>query len=227
MPTSTHRALLSAYRPHDLLWPRNRNALSSSAPLPAWASATWLAHAPLVVRREQMQDPWRIPVGLRGQTRGERAAAYLSQHGIARCVTPEMLASSNTWLRFAQGEQPAVATLALLAPALAKLNLPWGPTGSVGFALASGLPVLRQSSDLDLVIRSATRLLPHQTDALLALTKSALCRLDIQIDTGHGAFALAEWMSGAKQVLLKTNAGPYLVTDPWRTPLPLDAKRPS
>jgi phosphoribosyl-dephospho-CoA transferase len=37
----------------------------------------------------------------------------------------------------------------------------------------------------------------------------------MQVDTGHGGFALAEWAGKADRILLKTGRGPVLVADPW------------
>ena len=51
--------------------------------------------------------------------------------------------------------------------------------------------------------------------ALQTLAQHAACRIDIQIDTGAGGFALGEWLRGGR-VLLKTGSGPLLVDDPWR-----------
>lgn len=111
-----------------------------------------------------------------------------------------------------------IRTLARLAPMMAETGLPWGPTGAVGFWLACGAPVLHAGSDLDLVVH-APRPLPADVIGLLqALPCSAGCRLDIQIETGRGAFALAEWLAGRPRILLKTAAGPLLVTNPWGTP---------
>ena len=43
-------------------------------------------------------------------------------------------------------------------------------------------------------------------------------RLDVQVETPLGAFALAEWSRSGGSVLLKTPAGPRLVADPWDGP---------
>ena len=112
---------------------------------------------------------------------------------------------------------PALRTLAELAPTLDESGLAWGPTGSVGFQLASGLPVLRMASDLDLLVRAPAPLGAEQLSLLQALGNGAGCRLDVQIDTGHGGFALAEWLRGGASVLLKTDRGPVLTSDPWQT----------
>jgi phosphoribosyl-dephospho-CoA transferase len=50
--------------------------------------------------------------------------------------------------------------------------------------------------------------------ALAELQDGQPCRIDIQVDTGAGGFALAEYVRGGR-VLLKTDAGPRLVADPW------------
>lgn len=206
-------------RPHDLLWVADTAGLSSGCPLPFWATPDWLAGAPLVMRREKVSNPDCIPVGLRGQTRSQRHKAYLSHHAVAQCVSPELLAASQAWSGPHQlGAFPALEALASLAPSLAATGLPWGPTGSVGFTLASGLPVLRQESDLDLIVRAFKPLTAEQTEMLLALRSSSICRIDLQIDTGHGAFSLSEWANGHRRVLLKTNLGPFLTTDPWNQP---------
>jgi phosphoribosyl-dephospho-CoA transferase len=74
--------------------------------------------------------------------------------------------------------------------------------------------VLRATSDLDLLVRLPRRPARGLFDALCTLQDGQPCRLDIQIDTGAGGFALAEYARGGR-VLLKTDAGPRLVDDPW------------
>jgi phosphoribosyl-dephospho-CoA transferase len=116
----------------------------------------------------------------------------------------------------AQSPFAPLRALAALAPRLRALGLAWGPTGGAGFFLASGLPVLREDSDLDLLVRSPAPLPRATVDALLAMQAGAGCRVDIQVDTGAGGFALSEYAQGRGRVLLKTGTGPVLVADPWR-----------
>lgn len=193
-----------SFRPHDLLWLRPRSFEQAGEP-PAWLDEA----APVVVRREVTSGD-RIPVGARGLQRNQRCAGYVHAGEVARCVSPEMLVE-----RIEVGDFPCIAALVSLKPRLDMLGLDWGPVGGAGFWLATGLPVLRASSDLDLLVRASARLEPALIAALCRLQDSAACRLDIQIDTGAGGFALSEYARGAGRVLLKTAHGPQLVADPW------------
>jgi phosphoribosyl-dephospho-CoA transferase len=205
-------------RPHDLLWVSGPDDIRSIAEVPSWASREWLLQAPVVVRREAVSEVAVVPVGLRGRARSERFAAYVSHERIVRRVTPEALAEGRAWhTNAALADVPCVQALSRIAPELDRLRLTWGITGSVGFALASGVSTLRQDSDLDLLLRSPKPFPRDEARSLLALLQASPARIDMQIDTGHGGFALAEWAGLADRVLLKTAHGPVLVSDPWGT----------
>ncbi|MCC7596391.1 malonate decarboxylase holo-ACP synthase [Janthinobacterium sp. FW305-129] len=199
---------MDGWRAHDLLWV---SGMPDGASLPAWLDAAWLAAAPLVVRRAST-SPGRIPVGVRGMLRSERQACEVDAAAVVRRVTPETVA------RMPLPDFPSAAldALRLVAPLLDATGWAWGPTGGVGFALASGLPVLRPDSDLDLVLRMAAPPDAAQAEALRAIAATVTaCRLDLQIDTGHGGFAYAEWAADRSRVLLKTDQGPVLTATPW------------
>ena len=219
-------------RPHDLLWVRSMGDLEISQPLPDWVQSNWQACAPVVVRREQLNDIGRIPVGVRGKGRSERFSAVVRRSAVARRVSPEQLVPSEAWNKESMGSPgqpaawfnelrsfPAVQALLRVAPLLCATGLTWGPAGSVGFALASGLPVLHCGSDLDLVVRAPSPLTRKQM-YLLQMVQFLLChcRIDMQIDTGRGGFAFMEWIrisDSPKTVLLKTDNGPFMTSDPW------------
>jgi phosphoribosyl-dephospho-CoA transferase len=206
------------WRAHDLLWLDVSAAFQAAGDLPGWLHAGWLRKAPLVVRRETVADG-RIPVGVRGLQRNQRCKGYLAPAAVMRHATPETLAPGlvpGQRLVAAARTLPCIAALLALAPRLDALGLHWGPAGGAGFWLASDLPVLRPDSDLDLLVRAPRPLAPDQLAALRALQDGAACRLDIQVDTGHGGFALMDYSGGARRTLLKTAYGPLLVTDPWR-----------
>ncbi len=204
-----------AFRPHDLIWPASPAGLRSAvAVLPDWLNPAW----PVVIRRAPADGLW-LPVGLRGHSRSLRHAAFLLSEGATLCATPESLVTG-----WQQHPELLVFHCVRLLKAVAKtcnaLALPWGPTGSVGFALATGEAVLRTDSDLDLVVKATQPLTVGQIELLHTLEQQAQhfqCCIDVQIDTGQGAFAFSEWQRTAQRVLLKTDAGPVLTEDPWGT----------
>lgn len=202
------------WRPHDLLFLRTPPAFDCAGACPEWLDGAWLARAPLVVRREATTHE-RIPVGARGPQRNQRCAGYVAPGDVALCVTPEILAGVVLAGHLPASGLPCVAALRELAPRLAALGLDWGPAGGAGFWLATGLPVLRATSDLDLLVRAPQPLVPAALHVLTGLQAQAPCRLDIQVDTGAGGFALAEYARGGR-VMLKTAHGPLLVADPWQ-----------
>lgn len=199
---------MQALRAHDLLW---LSALP--APVAEWARLDW----PVVVRRAQT-PAGQVPVGLRGSVRSERQAGVIASASVLRVCTPEQL--SNIDLPASLAPCAALDALRAASGPLNALGLAWGPTGSTGFALATGAPLLRADSDLDLVLRSAQPFTAQQRDALQAMLAEAgqRCRIDLQIDTGHGGFAFAEWAAGRTRVLLKTAQGPVLAANPWQMP---------
>lgn len=215
LSTATVQRTPASPRPHDLLWLTDADALVplTEHSLPSWADAEWIAAAPVVVRRQRLDDPAWLPVGLRGRERSHRLAACVPHAAIARCVSPEMLARQTD---IPSNGIVALETLAASRTLLNGLGLPWGPAGGVGFMLATGLPVLHAQSDLDLVLRAASPLDRRQTALLSRMMRDAACRIDLQIDTGIGGFSFAEWQAGRARILLKTDTGPVLTPDPWQ-----------
>ena len=197
-------------RPHDLLWLSAPDALEGvSEP---WVAEIWHAGLPVVVRRD-VDASGRIPVGVRGVRRDQRAAGWVRPERVNRVVSPEQLIAPQELLRSPFISQPPVQ----LALQLAQLNWPWiwGVTGSTAYALATGIPVIHATSDLDLLIRAPQPLAQAELQRWQQHISGGLCRADTQVDTPNGCFALAEWLRDGR-VMLKTNHGPRLMSDPWR-----------
>lgn len=201
-------------RAHDLLWVSETPVAMDGAPLPDWAVTAYRQGAPVVVRRAPRGSDGSVPVGLRGGARHERCAATVAANSITRVVSPEGLAIAAVSIAH-DAPFAALRTLRALAPALDALGWAWDPTGGAGFTLASGLPVLHADSDLDLLVRMPRAPSTAQRDQLARLLGDTECRVDLQIDTGHGGFALRDWLASPHQTLLKTDHGPRLVADPW------------
>jgi phosphoribosyl-dephospho-CoA transferase len=201
--------------PHDLVWCDNLTALDNGdTPLPPWVETDWHPALPLVVRRAPLQDG-RLPVGIRGKSRAQRHPLFIRLDLVQRSITPQCLAAARGWRTHPRLDQlPPLLALISLAPDLDHLDLDWGITGGAGFELACGWPVLRPDSDLDLSIRCPHPVGRDQARHWLERLSASPCRVDAQIETPGGAFALAEWLRD-RRCLLKTDTGPLLVADPW------------
>jgi phosphoribosyl-dephospho-CoA transferase len=202
---------------HDLLqisWLSDLVYIGSEQRCPLWVERS-LQEAPLVVVRRAQSFDEMIPVGVRGSLRNQRFAAYLAPESIRRRITPEQLSATRGWLSNIRSEEiPGLKVLAGIEEKLAAFPLAYGPTGSIGFELASGLPTATSASDLDLLIRVPERLPIPLAQELIAIF-SGSCRVDAQLETPRGAVALTEYASGQRPLLLRQNDGPVLVDDPW------------
>ena len=209
------RLLPDGYHAHDLLWVKPRASFKTQD-LPTWVGASWTVEVPVVVRRD-FSEAGLIPVGIRGTTRAERFATWIDPQDVARCLSPEDIVTGvrqMVHLPF-DGMKPVQALRRLLEAPWAKA-FDWGVTGSCAFALATGIPVMHDDSDLDLLVRCPE---PLPKAAFRSVTESITklpCRADIQVETPLGAFSLKEWLrEETGRVLLKTNTGPVLTAAPW------------
>jgi phosphoribosyl-dephospho-CoA transferase len=197
-------------RPHYLLKIAGQNDLVTNLPLPDWAIAS-LHQAPFVaVRRAENVDN-SIPVGIRGPERKHRFAASLPAHKAVAAISPYSLIWPANWKMVYPSRLPvAVRALQQVTPFLIQTGFRWGPTGSIGFELATGAATVKDSSDLDLLID-----LPHFIKVSSArrlmndLEKRIPVRLDVQLNTPRGGVSLADYISSDK-VLVKTLSGPAL-----------------
>jgi phosphoribosyl-dephospho-CoA transferase len=203
-------------RPHDLLRLISGVGLRYEESAPAWVS-TSLARAPWVVVRRARGPAGLIPVGVRGSIRAERFAALLAPDAVVARVTPEDLIAERVWHHMPRARRPGpLQVLDTVDELFSSLGLVWGPTGSVGFELATGFAVAGNASDLDVVVRSPEPL-PLESAREIAdnLSRLPTC-VDAQLDTPAGAVMLNEYTRG-ERVLLRTPDGSRRLTrDPWR-----------
>jgi phosphoribosyl-dephospho-CoA transferase len=212
---------------HTLLRIGGAAALATEADsdLPTWVGKS-LQRAPwVVVRRAQMRDGL-IPVGVRGESRQERFASWICANAVLEYVTPQALAARRPWATTLEPSRcavvPALATLDRADRIMSEHGLQglWGPGGSVGFELASGVPAATASSDLDLVIY-AGRLEPGGplgqssmdiARSLVAALATLPVRVDVLLELPDGALALAEYIRPpGGSVMLRTTEGPRLI----------------
>jgi phosphoribosyl-dephospho-CoA transferase len=202
-------------RPHDLLRLADGAGLSHEESVPAWIP-TSLTRAACVVVRRAHAPAGLIPVGVRGRTRAERFAALLALDAVAARVTPEDLVCARGWRNMVRARWiRSLRVLDAVDELFAALGLAWGPTGSVGFELATGVAAASTDSDLDVVVRAPEPLpLGNAREIADHLNRLPTC-VDAQLDTPAGAVMLSEYARGDR-VLLRTPDGPRLTWDPWR-----------
>lgn len=212
------------YEAHDLL---RLHTLPPMSDTPAWLSGVF-ADAPYAVVRRAEAPPGFVAVGFRGPSRAQRYGAFVALDSIASACSPEHLRD-----RLLSPERRALSAFQALE-ALTRHGwldgFTWGPTGSVGFELATGHPVVSDASDLDLLIRMPGPL-PRATAqtlrARLAAVEAALgVRIDTQLETPAGGVALSEWAEHKPRVMARSGRGPSLVADPWSTHQPYDGAQP-
>jgi len=202
---------------HDLIRIKHAEDLVSDLPLPDWALLS-LQRAPYVVVRRATHPDGYIGVGIRGTQRGQRAAAWLDLAEIEYVIQPRALNCPENWfLNYQEDPIHPISSLKQIAPILTNKGFDWGPTGSTGFELATGVITITDYSDLDIVMNVNIPFSPGKAAMLLEeLEAASISKLDIQLNTPLGGVSLRDYARSAK-VLLKTATGPLLTSpaDIW------------
>jgi phosphoribosyl-dephospho-CoA transferase len=202
---------------HDLIRLREPIGLTADGPMPSWIEPVLRWTPWVVVRRGHVRDGM-MPVGVRGLTRSQRFAAFASIAEITDVLSPDDLAGSSYVLSQKRKDAvPALAALDRVAGLLMCRGYHWGPGGSVGFEIATGIATATASSDLDLILRQDRPLEPNNATALLAaLAKvAAPARIDVVLETPMGGVSLADLAAQPGQMLVRTPDGAQLLADPW------------
>ena len=201
------------HAPHTLLRITGVQALLTPEVSPPWVDAS-IRRAPWVVVRRAEVRPGLASVGVRGENRARRLAAWIGSDAILESVTPCELSRRRRWQRSSQQRViPALEVLDAVDDIMSSHGFAhaWGPTGSVGFELASGCATATADSDLDLALWAVPLPGTDLARSLLAALESLPVRSDVLLETPRGAFALAEYAYAGRRVLLRTTAGPRLV----------------
>ena len=197
---------------HDLLLLRRESAVTSTVGVPCpyfnLSQRPWV-----VVRRSRIADGL-IPVGVRGAQRHERCAGLTRLSDVLETRRPDQLRlllaeDSRRTLR-------AFRTLSYLESRLVGLDMSWGPGGSVGYELASGIPAVRDGSDLDLIIFAPKKLKITEAQDLWHMISSAPGKVDALVETPFCGFSLEEFVTASPhKILLRTSDGRILGSNPW------------
>jgi phosphoribosyl-dephospho-CoA transferase len=205
------------FRTHCLLHIAGPAALGGVAAAPGWLAAE-LERAPWVVVRRAAPLAGRLAVGVRGRRRAERFAAWLEPGEVRECVDPLELTARRAWRHAPRcDEVAALAALPAVASIMERRGLAsaWGPVGSAGFELASGVPAATADSDLDLIVRLDSPPGAALTGELLVELSRLPVHTDVLLESPLGAIALIEHARARPPFLMRTPAGPRLSADAW------------
>jgi phosphoribosyl-dephospho-CoA transferase len=210
---------VQAVQTHDLLKINPEcfldEATSRGDMVPGWAEEH-LRIAPFAVVRRGLISETGLPIGVRGSDRNQRWAASCSPHAVLSAIAPSQLLG-RTVVPSRVDAVPALQSLELLQARWIDLDCPWGPGGSVGFELATGMNVAKAESDLDIVIRAARPITIEEANFLCAQATDLPAIVDIRVETPICGFSLKEYArAGRKEILLRMPNGPVLGSDPWR-----------
>jgi phosphoribosyl-dephospho-CoA transferase len=203
-------------RAHDLLRLR---ALPPTEDRPPWLDAAF-AGAPFAVVRRAEAPPGFVAVGFRGSSRSQRYGTLVPLDSIVSVSAPEdLLRHHANCPPSARATLKAFVALRRIVEQHCLESLAWGPTGSVGFELATARPAVTETSDLDLLVRVPLPLGRTRAralrDRLTAVERDLSLRIDAQLETPAGGVALDEWVEDKARVLARSASGPALIDDPW------------
>jgi phosphoribosyl-dephospho-CoA transferase len=198
---------------HDFVLLRTKSAVIFTGGRPACPYLNPNQRPWMAVRRGRISDGL-IPVGVRGTQRHERWAGFTRSSEVLETRRPDQLR-----LLFAEDSRRALKafqTLSYLESHLVGLNMSWGPGGSVGYELASGMPAVRDGSDLDFILFAPKNLHITKAQDLWRMISSAPGKVDALIETPFCGFSLEEFVTTSpRKILLRTSDGSILGSNPW------------
>ena len=201
-------------RTHDLLGIDANHLIDAHASAPEWVEE-YLRKSPFVVVRRGRLTDQEIPVGVRGAERNQRWATFCHPKFVITILSPPQLLRRTVPMSRAD-VIPAFRALNVLKDRWADLDLPWGPTGSVGFELATGRPVTAEVSDLDIAIRARERISREQARSLWERVVGLQTKVDVRVETPECSFSLEEFACApCPRILLRYPDGLRLGDDPW------------
>lgn len=174
--------------------------------LPMWATE-FVERTPYVVVKRGEEKTGMVPIGIRGITRQQRFGCYMNLDNISQVYKPyellEFKSNCGLWNKVASLLPGIFETY--------KDRVTYGPTGSVGFELATGFKATTISSDLDLLIQTEEPLEVEIAKKILVQLLKINIKMDITLGISMGYVALEEYCNGQAPYLVKTNYGERLV----------------
>jgi phosphoribosyl-dephospho-CoA transferase len=198
---------------HDLILLRTESVVISTQGDPVCPYLNPNQSPWVVVRRGRISDRL-VPVGVRGTQRHERCAGFARLSEVMETRGPDQLRLLHA--EDSRRGLQAFRSLSYLESGLAEFDMSWGPGGSVGYELASGIPAVRADSDLDFILFAPRRLETTEAQDLWRMISSAPGKVDALVETPFCGFSLEEFVTTSpRKILLRTSDGRILGCNPW------------
>lgn len=199
--------LILKSKAHDLLWVKKIQGT-----LPDWYHHR-IDH-PVVVRRDTQHQ--YIPIGLRGSEKHMRVATWVKPEDVLKSKSAIEIVQDRAWnTQFNIHPLQQFKALELIHAIFRGYKLQWGIGGSLGYELATTYFIGNDSSDIDIILYPEQKLEQKELLSLWQDLQVIPFKPDVQIEMPHGAVALYEMIHSPNCVMLKTDQGPILTSDPW------------
>lgn len=201
-------------RVHDLVRFPAAALMSMREHRPEWFSGVLNRDVWGTIRNTARNDGL-VAVGIRGELRHQRWADAVKIEDVSAWKRPEDLRCSQA--DPARRELPALKSLFLLESKWKELPFAWGPFGSTGVELATGVATITPGSDLDLVLYVFETMDASAARELCTAARDLPAAVDIRIQTQLCGFSLEEYACANRApILLRFPSGPQMGADPWK-----------
>lgn len=96
------------------------------------------------------------------------------------------------------------------------LSSNFGITGSAGYEIATGDMMVKETSDLDLVLKVDYQIPFDKLKKLWESLNQSSVHADVQLVNADRGFSLEEFVQqNGRSVLIKSGLGPFISNDPW------------
>ena len=201
--------------PHDLLTiTLEKDELSS---FPEWAQLKLTEFQTVIVTRQKPLSKNKIVVGVRGNQRNQRFAFEINKQRIQKRVTPYEALEQFKFNRLPESRKGFPVFQALRSiQGKHFLSADFGITGSASYEIVTGDMMVKETSDLDLVLKVDHQISFDELKSLWENVNQFSVHADVQLVRADRGFSLEEFVQqNGKQVLIKSGTGPFISNDPW------------
>ena len=201
--------------PHDLLTIfLEKDELSA---FPKWAQLKLSEFQTVIVIRQKPLSKNGVIVGVRGNQRNQRFAFEINKKMIQKRVTPYEALEQFKFNQLPESRKNFPVFQALRSiQGKHLLSADFGITGSAGYEIVTGDMMVKETSDLDLVLKVDHQISFDELKSLWENVNQFSVHADVQLVRADRGFSLEEFMQqNGKQVLIKSSTGPFISNDPW------------